>query len=103
MSAQSWDFIKEKHGIKIYKRVEAGKLLKSYALTGVIPESKDMVRIKDYRQTWTIISVGKEMTHIELEAFVDPAGSIPKWISNMLIIESPLKAISGLKESMGGK
>jgi hypothetical protein len=28
--AQSWDFIKEKDGIKIYTRVEAGKSLKSY-------------------------------------------------------------------------
>ena len=30
MAAQSWDFIKEKDGIKIYTRVEAGKSLKSY-------------------------------------------------------------------------
>jgi len=62
-----------------------------------------MVRIKDYRQTWTIIPAGKEMTHIVLEGFVDPAGTIPNWISNMLIIESPTKAISGLKEGMGEK
>jgi hypothetical protein len=181
MDAQSWDFIKEKDGIKIYTRVEAGKSLKSYkgvtdinvpaekifvlmedinntdwwdkkltqikvllyekgkkaryymvydlpwpvtdrdlcvdvtittdqltgerkinavSLNGVIPERSDMVRIKDYRQTWTITPAGKEMTHIVLDGFVDPAGTIPKWISNMLIIESPIKAISGLKEAM---
>ena len=181
MAAQSWDFIKEKDGIKIYTRVEAGKSLKSYrgvtdinapaekiftlmedinntdwwdkklthikvllyeknkrvqyymvynlpwpvtdrdlcvdvkitidtvtgeckfnavALNGVIPERSDMVRIKDYRQTWTIIPANKEMTHVVLEGFVDPAGTIPNWISNMLIIESPIKAITGLKERM---
>jgi hypothetical protein len=179
--AQSWDFIKEKDGIKIYTRMEAGKSLKSYkgitdinvpgekifslmedinntdwwdkkltpvkvllyekdkrvqyyfnydlpwpvtdrdlcvdvtftnypvtgeakinivALNGVIPERNDMVRIKDYRQTWTIIPAGKDMTHIVLEGFVDPAGTIPNWIANMLIIESPIKAISGLKKAM---
>jgi len=184
MAAQSWDFIKEKDGIKIYTRVEAGKSLKSYrgvtdinapaekiftlmedinntdwwdkklthikvllyeknkrvqyymvynlpwpvtdrdlcvdvkitidtvtgeckfnavALNGVIPERSDMVRIKDYRQTWTIIPASKEMTHVVLEGFVDPAGIIPNWISNMLIIESPIKAITGLKERMGEK
>jgi hypothetical protein len=59
-----------------------------------------MVRINDYRQTWTIIPAGNELTHIVLEGFVDPAGSIPKWISNMLIIESPIKAISGLREAV---
>ena len=73
------------------------------ALNGVIPERSDMVRIKDYRQTWTIIPASKEMTHVVLEGFVDPAGIIPNWISNMLIIESPIKAITGLKERMGEK
>jgi hypothetical protein len=181
IAAQSWNFIKEKDGIKIYTRVENGKSLKSYrgvtdinapaekiysriedinnkdwwdknltqikvllyeknkrvqyylvydspwpvadrdlcvdvtitieqvtgerkinavALNGVIPERKNMVRIIDYRQTWTIIPAGKEMTHVVLEGFVDPAGIIPNWISNKLIIESPIKAINGLRESM---
>ena len=181
LAAQSYDFIKEKDGIKIYTYLEAGKSLKSYrgvtdinapaekifalmedvnntdwwdkkliqikvllyekgkraqyyliydlpwpvtdrdlcvdvtitsdpmtnvrkinavSINGVIPERNDMVRIKDYRQTWTIIPAGKEMTHIVLEGFVDPAGTIPKWISNMLIIEEPIKAISGLKEAI---
>ncbi|HZL76369.1 MAG TPA: hypothetical protein VFB97_01585 [Bacteroidales bacterium] len=184
IAAQSWDLIKEKDGIKIYTRKEAGKSLKSYrgvtdinapaekiyalmenvnntdwwdknltqikvllyekdkraqyylvydlpwpvpdrdlcvdvtitidpvtgermitavSLNGVIPERKDMVRIKDFRQTWTIIPAGKEMTHVVLEGFVDPAGSIPDWISNILIIDSPLKAISGAREQMGEK
>jgi hypothetical protein len=184
LAAQSWDFIKEKDGIKIYTRVENGRTLKSYkavtdisfpaekiftlmedinntdwwdkkltqikvlhyekdksaryymvytlpwpvtdrdlcvdvniainqetgerkiyavSLNGVIPESEGKVRIKDYVQTWTITPAGKEITHIVLEGFVDPAGGIPKWISNMLIIESPLKAIGGLKEAMEKK
>ncbi len=182
MAAQSWNFIKEEAGIKIYTCVENGKSLKSYrgvtdinapaekifallgninnidwwdknltqikvllyekdkrvqyymvydspwpvtdrdlcvnvtikidsvtgerrinavALNGVIPERKDMVRIKDYLQTWTIIPAGIEMTHVVLEGFVDPAGIIPNWISNKLIIESPIKAISGIKEHIG--
>ncbi len=77
--------------------------INAVSLNGVIPEYADMVRIKDYRQLWTITPTGKEMTHVVLEGFVDPAGSIPIWISNILIIESPLKAISGLKERMSQK
>jgi uncharacterized membrane protein len=181
VKAQSWDFIKEKDGIKLYTRLEDGKSLKSYrgvtiinapvekifevmedinntdwwdknltqikvlqyeknkraqyylvydlplpvtdrdlcvnvtitidnvtgermidavALNGVIPERNGLVRIKDYRQTWTIKPIGNEMTHVILEGFVDPAGTVPDWISNMLIIETPIKAISGLRERM---
>lgn len=184
MAAQSWDFIKEKDGIKIYTRTEAGRSLKSYrgiteinapaekifalmedtnnkewwdkkltqikilhnemnkrtqyymvynlpwpvkdrdlcvdvkfttdtltgehtitavALNGVIPEHNDMVRIKDYLQTWILIPAGNDLTHVSLEGYVDPAGNIPDWISNFLIIESPIKAISGLRDAISKK
>jgi hypothetical protein len=184
MVAQSWDFIKEKDGIKIYTRKESGKSLKSYKgvsdinapakkvfdliedvnntdwwdknfnqikvlnyekykraqyylvyclpwpvtdrdlcvdvtvtvdtvtgegritagpLPGVIPERNDRVRIKEYRQTWTVTPIGEELAHVELEGYIDPAGSIPDWISNMLIIDSPMKVISGVKQRLEKK
>jgi hypothetical protein len=184
MVAQAWDFIKEKDGIKIYTRKEAGKSLKSYKgvtdikapaekvfaliedvnntdwwdknltqirvllyekykraqyylvydlpwpvtdrdlcvnvtvttdpatgvdkitaapLPGVIPEQNDMIRIREYRQTWTVKPAGKELAHVELEGYVDPAGSIPDWISNMLIVDSPFKVISGVKQRLEKK
>jgi hypothetical protein len=182
VAAQSWNFIKEKDGIKIYTKKETGKSLKSFrgvadinapvekvfammedinntdwwdknlsqikvllyekyeraryylvydlprpiidrdlcvdvtitinpvtgerkitavSLDGVIPERNDMVRIKDYKQTWVVIPAGNGMTHVELEGFIDPAGNIPDWISNILIIDSPYKAINGVREQMG--
>jgi hypothetical protein len=182
--AQSWDFIKEKDGIKLYTRKEAGKSLKSYKgitdihapadkvfalienvnntdwwdknfsqikvllyekdkraqyylvydlpwpvtdrdlcvditvsidpVTGVrkitaaplpaaVSENHEMVRIKEYHQTWTVIPAGKELAHVVLEGYVDPAGSIPDWISNMLIVDSPFKAINGVKQRMEKK
>ena len=73
------------------------------ALNGVIPEHNDLVRIKDYRQTWTIRPISKEWTHVILEGFIYPAGIIPVWVSNMLITDTPIKAISSLMERMGGK
>ena len=184
MAAQCWDFIKEKNGIKIYTRKEAGNSLKSYKgisdinapaekvfaliedvnntdwwdknltqikvlhyeknkmaqyylvydlpwpvtdrdlcvdvtvtidpltgvskitatpLSGVVPECNDMIRIHDYLQTWTVNPAGKTMTHVVLEGFVDPAGSIPDWLSNMLIIDSPINVINGLKDRLEKK
>ncbi len=183
-AAQSWTFIKEKEGIKIYTCTEAGKTVKSYRgetdihapaekifalienvnntdwwdknltrikvlqyekfksaryylvynlpwpvtnrdlcvdvtisidpLTGVrtitalplpgfIPEKSDMVRITSYRQTWTIRPAGNELSHVVLEGHVDPAGNIPDWLSNMLIVDSPIKVICGLKQRLEKK
>jgi hypothetical protein len=184
VAAQSWDFIKEKDGIKIYTCKEEGKSLKSYKgvaninapaekvfaliedvnntdwwdknfrqikvllyeknkraqyylvydlpwpvidrdlcvdvtvvsdsvtgvsrisaapLPGLIPERQDMIRIKDYRQTWTVSPAGKEWAHVVLEGYVDPAGSIPDWIANMLIVDSPINVISGIKQRLEKK
>jgi hypothetical protein len=184
VAAQSWEFAKEKDGIKIYTSTEPGKPLKAYKgvtdihapadkvfsmiedvyhtewwdknltqikvllyekykkaqyylvydlpwpvtdrdlcvdvtvirdpgtgecritavpLPGVIPERQGMIRIKEYRQTWTIRPVSKEWSHVELEGYLDPAGSIPDWITNMLIVDSPVKVISGVKERMEKK
>lgn len=72
-------------------------------LSGVVPERQDMIRIKEYRQTWTVKPIGKELSHVVLEGYVDPAGSIPDWLSNMLIIDSPIKVISGVKQRLEKK
>jgi hypothetical protein len=184
MTAQSWNFVKEKDSIKIYTGREAGKSLKSYRgvteinapaesifaiiedvnntdwwdknltqikvllyeknrraqyylvydlpwpvidrdlcvdvtvtmdtltgerritavpLIGVIPERNDMVRIKEYRQTWTVMPAGKDKSKVVLEGFVDPAGTIPDWISNMVIVDSPFKTINGVRDRMEKK
>jgi hypothetical protein len=184
LAAQSWDFIKEKEGIKMYTRKTAGSSLKSYKgvadinapaekifafiedvnhtdwwdknlsqikvlryeknklaeyylvydlswpvtdrdlcvratvvidpatgvstitavpLPGLIPECSDMIRIKEYNQTWTVKPVGKESAHVILEGHVDPAGSIPDWLTNMLIVDSPYKVISEVKHRLEKK
>ena len=77
----------------------AGKIT-ALPLPGLIPENKSMVRIKEYKQTWTVTPAGRNQTHVILEGFVDPAGSIPDWISNMIIVDSPLKIINGVKSRL---
>jgi hypothetical protein len=184
VAAQSWNFIKEKDGVKLYTCKDSGKSLKSYKgvtdikapaekifamledvnhtdwwdknlnqikvmvyeknkraqyylvydlpwpvtdrdlcvdvkvtidpvtgvrkitagpLPGLIPEQEDKIRIKEYRQTWTVTPAGKDLAHVVLEGFVDPAGSIPDWLSNMVIVDSPLKVIGGVKQRLEKK
>ena len=83
--------------------VTGERRIDAVSFPGIIPESNDMVRIKDYRQTWTLVPYGKEMSHVILEGFVDPEGSVPDWISNMLITDSPFRTIKELRERMEGK
>ena len=72
-------------------------------LPGLVPEKKDMIRIKDYHQTWTVKSLNNGSTYVELEGYADPSGSIPDWLANMLIVDSPFKVISNVKQRMEKK
>jgi hypothetical protein len=72
----------------------------SVPLPDVIPENPEYVRIKDYWQKWIIQDMKNGIIHITLEGYVDPAGSVPDWIYNMVITDTPLKIIRGIKERL---
>jgi hypothetical protein len=65
-------------------------------LPNVIPERTDRIRIKKYWQKWTIVPKPNGIIHVTLEGFADPAGSIPAWLYNMVITETPWKVIKSV-------
>jgi len=71
-------------------------------LQGVVPEKDNMIRIKNFHQTWTITRLDKDKTHIALEGFIDPGGKIPDWLFNMLIVESPFRSLKSVADRLGG-
>lgn len=72
----------------------------SVPLEGVIPERPGLVRIKDYKQQWTLEPTGNGMFHVVLEGRVNPGGSVPDWVYNMVITDTPLKIIRGIKQRL---
>jgi hypothetical protein len=67
-------------------------------LLNVVPEKPDRIRIKKYWQKWTIQPKGNNIIHLELEGFVDPAGSIPAWLYNMVLTDTPLKIMREIQK-----
>ncbi len=70
----------------------------SVPLLNTIPENPDYVRITEYWQKWTMQDMKNGKIHLVLEGYVDPAGSVPDWIYNMVITDTPLKIMRGIKE-----
>lgn len=73
------------------------RTITSVPLLNRVPLNPNYVRITKYRQTWTMQDMKNGYIHIVLEGQVDPAGSIPDWIYNMVITETPLKIMRGIK------
>ena len=67
-------------------------------LSNVIPEKPDLIRIKKYWQKWTIQPMPNGVIRLTLEGFVDPAGNVPNWLYNMVIVETPLKVMRRVKK-----
>jgi hypothetical protein len=67
-------------------------------LLNVVPENKDLVRIKKYWQKWTVQPLDKGYVHVIIEGFVDPNGNIPSWLYNMTVMETPYNVLKTLRE-----
>lgn len=63
----------------------------STPLLNVVPEKPDLIRVTKYWQKWTLQPLPKGRILIILEGFIDPAGNIPAWLYNMIVIDTPLK------------
>ena len=78
--------------------VTGTRTVTAHPLLNVIPEKPDLVRIKNYWQRWTLQPIDKNTILVTLEGTVDPGGNIPTWLINMVIVETPLKIIRGIRE-----
>jgi hypothetical protein len=64
----------------------------------LMPEQKDLVRIKEYWQKWTVHPIDNTHTRLTIEGTVNPGGSIPAWLANMVITDTPLKMLHDIRE-----
>jgi hypothetical protein len=76
------------------------RIVEARSIPNIIPEQPGLVRIKKYWQKWTITPMDKGIIHVVLEGSADPGGSIPAWIYNMVITETPLKVIRNVKTTV---
>jgi hypothetical protein len=69
-------------------------------VTGWVPEKKGIVRIYQSVGKWTIRPVSPNKVRVEYELQVDPGGSLPAWIVNMLSTKGPLESFKKLREQL---
>lgn len=73
------------------------RVLMATVLENVVPEKPGIVRLQDYWGRWTMEPVADSMIHLTLEGSVDPGGSIPSWLANMVITDTPLNLLRKIK------
>lgn len=61
------------------------------------PETSNKVRMQDVRGKWTLISVSESSTIVTYEGYGEPAGNMPQWLANQLVVSSTYKTFKNLR------
>jgi hypothetical protein len=77
------------------------KTIYSTPLPGAVPSKPGLVRVTDYWQKWTLQPLQDGMIHITLEGFIDPAGDVPAWLYNIVVVDIPLRLLRKVRERVG--
>lgn len=89
----------------IHLRIRTDSLPKVLTISGssepaLIPEVPDKVRVIDYKANWRVTMPTDKIIQIVYILEVNPAGSIPAWISNSFADKGPFETFSNLSEKL---
>jgi hypothetical protein len=62
------------------------------------PERENFIRVYNGSGFWELKEVGTNKIHVVYQFHADPAGSIPAWIANSVIVSNPYRTMQSLRE-----
>lgn len=88
--------------LSIDKSVKGKYILKSVPQKGE-PENDDYVRLNKFYQNTELVQVNDSLTNITMEGKFDAGGSVPAWLMNMFVVNSPLNSVENMEKYLGEK
>lgn len=65
-----------------------------------ISEKKNFIRVHNGKGFWDLEEVAPNTIQVVYQFHADPAGEIPAWIANSVIVSNPFKTLENLKKLM---
>jgi hypothetical protein len=78
------------------------KTVSARQLPGAVPLNKNFVRVDDFWQQWTIQLLENGEISVILEGYIDPAGEVPAWLYNMVIVDIPMRLLREIRHRTAG-
>ena len=63
-----------------------------------LPREKGRVRLEAAVTSWRFTPVGEGVVEITTQAHVDPAGPVPAWITNRLLVDAPIETLRAMRD-----
>jgi len=72
--------------------------MRSDATPDRLPKRKGIIRVQYASSEWHFTPRGNGMVLVESYAHVDPTGSVPAWLTNLLIVDSPYQTLKNMRK-----
>jgi len=74
--------------------------IETYSIPNMVSEMKNIVRVPMSKAKWTVVPVGRARLQVEYSIQIDPGGSVPAWMVNMVCAEAPHESFMKLREKI---
>lgn len=71
--------------------------MEAVATRGRLEPLRGLVRLTDARSTWSLRQLEDGGVEVTTFAHVDPAGPVPAWITNRLLVDAPFRTMERLR------
>jgi len=86
------------------KRAADGSItLTMKAISGKVPPKSGVVRMTFYEGFYQITPKGNGQVEVVYQALLDPAGSIPAWMANMAVVDTPYDLLQGMRKKLAAR
>jgi START domain-containing protein len=75
----------------------------SKSVTGWVPEKDHLVRVPMSQGSWTVVPISSSLLKVEYFVLIDPGGSVPAWMINMVAAQAPYDSFKILKDKIQQK
>ncbi|PWJ43091.1 START domain-containing protein [Sediminitomix flava] len=82
-----FQYNKSEELLEVNIKLEANKL----------PEEKDKIRIRVGGGRWLLKKIDDFSTKVIFEFHADPAGDIPSWLANSVVVDTPIDTLKNMK------
>jgi hypothetical protein len=65
-----------------------------------IPEKEGITRVPMSKSTWVVVPLSADKMRVEYSMNIDPSGSVPAWMVNMVSAEGPFESFFTLKSKI---
>jgi hypothetical protein len=78
-------------------------LITAHSVPDFIPEKEGIVRVPMSQSQWRVQPLNESTLSVEFTMLVDPGGSVPAWLINMVAAQAPYESFRNFKKKIEGK